>query len=67
MSKTEKAIAILLGSFFLWLMVMLGSVFKAEADCLAQGFPKASVTWKFDTYCIGYDGAVKPVVKRIDR
>ena len=36
---------------------------KAKADCLAEGFPRYSVTWDFKTYCIGYDGAIHPVVK----
>lgn len=34
-----------------------------KADCLRQGFPKHAMNWKFDGYCLGYDGAIHPVVK----
>lgn len=67
MSDEEKGLAILGAVTFavtfsaiiaLWL-------FKAKAyeSCLAQGFPKYTMTWNFRVFCLGYDGVVHPVVK----
>ncbi len=35
----------------------------AREKCLDMGFPKHTMTWNLRVFCLGYDGALHPVVK----
>jgi hypothetical protein len=57
-------LAILMCVIFVVLLVMLPTTLKAQAECLKAGYPKASVTWNLDAYCMNLDGAVTTKVVR---
>ena len=47
------------------LIFMLGFItaeLAANANCLAQGYPQSSVTYRLDTYCLTQEGAIVPRV-----
>lgn len=44
------------------LFFVLPVAFKADADCLKAGYPKASTTIFLDSYCLNMQGAVTTVV-----
>lgn len=67
MSDTEKGTAVVVTLFLAVLLttVIALSLWEAKAReyCLEKGFPKYTRTWNFRVFCIGYDGAVHPVVE----
>ena len=48
-----------------FLLVMTPFAIWADAKCLSQGFPKYSVTWNLDAYCLNFDGAVTTKVEKL--
>ena len=53
-------------AFWLVVMLVVYCPFQMHADkqCLEAGYPKASITYDFEYYCVGIDGAVFDRVKR---
>jgi hypothetical protein len=37
----------------------------ARADCLRAGYPRATVTWDFQRYCLTLDGVVTVRVEQV--
>lgn len=50
----------------LFVIACVMAVFSTRADaiCLAKGFPNSHVTWRLDTYCSTLDGAVTVKVEK---
>lgn len=55
----------LLGLAMLFCVVMIPVVMYASSKCLEAGYPKAGMTYTFDIYCIGIDGAVTNRVHKL--
>ena len=49
---------------FVWATVSLPLMMETDRRCLAAGYPKSSVTWNWETYCLNLDGSV---TVRVDR
>ena len=51
-------------AFYVFLVLAPVSAY-ADAKCLEAGYPKSSVTWNLDSYCLGLDGATKTEVRKL--
>ena len=63
-NRFATVILALCAAVLIYLVILLVVAAKAENLCLSQGYPSTSITYDFDVYCRGYDGAVYPVVKK---
>jgi len=41
-----------------WMFIMFPVTLHADRKCLEAGYPKSSVTYNFDIYCMNLDGSV---------
>ena len=59
-----------MGALCLVVMVMLFVVLPVELytqkKCLDAGYPKSSVAWNLQGYCLNVDGSVQGVVHKLD-
>lgn len=54
----------LFGCSAIWALISVIILAAASADCLERGHPEATITYDLKTYCISYEGAVRPVVEQ---
>jgi hypothetical protein len=69
MNIFEKIAALLIGAVFIFvlyiMLILLPVAINADSKCLAKGYPKASVTFSLDAYCVGINGAVNNSVIKL--
>lgn len=67
LSTGEKIVLFLLAApatlLTIWTITGLVIAMNAQVECLEQGYPEVVVTYNYDTYCVGYEGVVNPVVE----
>jgi hypothetical protein len=51
--------------FFYAFFIALPTTLLAEEKCLADGYPKAHVTWNLKRYCSNLDGSVTVKVEKL--
>jgi len=55
------SVAVLIGMVAVYVPAGL----RAEAKCLSMGYPKATVTYKLDAYCLNLNGTITVRVEPI--
>ena len=48
-----------------WLVCVIASAALTKAECLEKGYPKSTINWKFEGYCLNLDGAVTGKVDKL--
>lgn len=59
------SMAIVFGTIALSIVLYMPYRLYAESECLKQGYPKASVTYDYEAYCMNLDGNIVIKVEKL--